>query len=80
MLNASESLQTGFFLTRKRPQVQTLSRPPPFSQVTAVSTPSRERSLHAWAALGPHAILAGKLGGPSGPSTAGARLRNNHAQ
>jgi hypothetical protein len=41
-------------LTRKRSQVQTLSRPPPFSQLTALPAPSRSRSLPGWAALGPH--------------------------
>jgi hypothetical protein len=42
-------------LTRKRSQVQTLSRPPPFSQVKALPAPSLEHPLHTWAALGPHA-------------------------
>jgi hypothetical protein len=40
-------------LTRKRSQVQTLSRPPPFSQVKALSAASREDPLPGWAALGP---------------------------
>jgi hypothetical protein len=44
-------------LTRKRSQVQTLSRPPPFLQVTALPASSRSRSLPGWAALGPRAIL-----------------------
>jgi hypothetical protein len=42
-------------LTRKRSQVQTLSRPPPFSQVKALPAPSLEHPLHTWAALGPRA-------------------------
>jgi hypothetical protein len=39
----------------ERSQVQTLSRPPAFSQVTALPVPCWERSLPAWAALGPRA-------------------------
>jgi hypothetical protein len=42
-------------LTRKRSQVQTLSRPPPFSHVKALLAPSLEHPLHTWAALGPRA-------------------------
>jgi hypothetical protein len=37
-------------LTGKRSQVQTLSRPPPFSQVNALLASSWERSLPGWAA------------------------------
>jgi hypothetical protein len=48
-------------LTRKRSQVQTLSRPPPFLQVTALPASSWSRSLPGWAALGPRAVLAAEL-------------------
>jgi hypothetical protein len=54
--NASE-LRLGnvpWDLTRKRSQVQTLSRPPPSSQVRALPAVRWSRSLHAWAAAGPH--------------------------
>jgi hypothetical protein len=48
-------------------------------QVTAVSAPPQSGSQRGWAALGPQPILAGKLGGPSGPSTPGIRLHHDHA-
>jgi hypothetical protein len=80
MLGASRSLWTGFFLTRKRSQVQTLSRPPPFSQVKALLAPSLEHPLHTWAALGPRAHLAVKLVGPAEPVHSGVRLHDNHGE
>jgi hypothetical protein len=63
VLNASEFHlgNAPWDLTRKRSQVQTLSRPPPFLQVTALPASSRSRSLPGWAALGPRAILAAEL-------------------
>jgi hypothetical protein len=67
MLGASHSLRTGFFLTRKRSQVQTLSRPPPFLQVTALPESTQSRSLPARAAPGPRAILAAELIGHARP-------------
>ncbi len=55
-------------LTRKRSQVQTLSRPPLFSQVRALRAPRRSGPLPAWAAVGPRALLAVE---PNGPRRAG---------
>jgi hypothetical protein len=43
-------------LTRKRSQVQTLSRPPPFLLVKDLSAPSGQRSSRAAAALRPQAV------------------------
>jgi hypothetical protein len=73
----------GGLLTRKRSQVQTLSRPPLFSQVTAPSGPSRARSLLAGPRWGrtpsaPSTSLA--LPGPStGPSGSTTTTERGHA-
>jgi hypothetical protein len=65
-------------LTRKRSQVQTLSRPPLFSQVTASSGPQPGSLTPSWAALGPHFIRTVDLVGPSRPFHPATKLHNDH--
>jgi hypothetical protein len=52
-------------LTRKRSQVQTLSRPPLFSQVRTSLAPEPASSPPGWAALGPRGIPGRQAHGPS---------------
>ena len=69
MFAASRSLWTGFFLTRKGSQVQTLSRPPPLWLVSALSAPGRQHSSRAAAARRPQSAPPPQPLGPPEPPT-----------
>jgi hypothetical protein len=66
-------------LTRKRSQVQTLSRPPLFSLVKALSAPSRQRSPHTAAAPRPQAAPPPNRVGPPELDATGPPSTNDHA-
>jgi len=60
-------------LTRKRSQVQTLSRPPQFLQVRALPALRWSRSLHPWAAVGPRVLRESNPTGPPRAERPGSR-------
>ena len=66
-------------LTRKRSQVQTLSRPPLSSQVTASWAPRPSRSPPGWAALGPRPSRTIDPRGSFQARPLAIRLHNDHA-
>jgi hypothetical protein len=68
----------GVLLTRKRSQVQTLSRPPLFSQVRGLPAPCRPGTPHPWAAVGPRALLAVEPPALLEPGDPGPRHPNDH--
>jgi hypothetical protein len=69
----------GGLLTRKRSQVQTLSRPPLFSLVKDLSAPSGQHSLHTAAALRPQAAPPPNRVGPPELDATGPPSPNDHA-
>jgi hypothetical protein len=76
---ASSTAVPCVLLTRKRSQVQTLSRPPLFSLVKDLSAPSRQRSSRAAAAARPQAAPPPNRVGPPELDATGPPSPNDHA-